>query len=332
LERRKLLAGVWAYQAAAIAAFGAVVLAGRVEIWHIFVFVLAMGSGWAIAEPTWFSIVPNIVPRRGLVNAFALGWMAFHLSQFAVPAAAGLLIAMKGPGPALEVGAVAYLAASLAALAMRRGARSQVETRRAKPLQRFREGVRYVGDEPLVLGLILMGAVAMLLLPPFVNGLMPVYASEVFQVGPAGLGLLISAIGIGSTASAAVLASVGDLRYKGRAIVITLAIGIVGALAFSRVPSIVPAIVLLMVLSGGLTAMLAIQTASIQSIVPDGLRGRVASVGMMIGGLYPVGSFVGGGLAELLGVTTATLAGSAMLAAVSGGLLLKFRQVWSFKG
>jgi MFS family permease len=331
LDRRKLLVAVWAYQAVVTAGFSVAVLVDRVETWHIFAYVLAMGSAWAVSDPAWFAIVPNIVPRRSLINAFALGWLAHHLAQLAVPAAAGLLIALKGPGPALVAGAVMFLGGSLAAAVMRVDPPGRVEARRVEPLQQFREGIRYVRDERTVLGLILIGAVTLLLLPPFVNGLMPVYASEVFHVGPAGLGLLISAIGIGSTASAILLASLGDVRHKGRAIVIALVLLIAGAIAFSRMPAIGLAIPPLVLLSGALTAMFAVQEASIQSVVPDRLRGRVSSVGTMITGFYAVGSLLGGGLAELLDAPTATLAGSAMLVVVSLGLLLKFKQVWRFE-
>ncbi len=50
----------------------------------------------------------------------------------------------------------------------------------------------------------------------------------------------------------------------------------------------------------------------------------------MIAGLSPLGSLLSGGLAELFGAPAATLAAGAMLLLFSGGLLLKFRLIWSF--
>jgi hypothetical protein len=84
------------------------------------------------------------VPSRSLLNAFALTGLAYNLAQLAAPAAAGLVVAVAGPGQALAVGAVMFLGASLAAVAMRLGAQVRSEGRRMKPLQSFREGVRYV--------------------------------------------------------------------------------------------------------------------------------------------------------------------------------------------
>ena len=69
-----------------------------------------------------------------------------------------------------------------------------------------------MGYERLVLTLTILTATTMLLFVPFVHGLMPVYASEMYEVGPAGLGLLMSVVGIGSIFGTVLVASVGDIR------------------------------------------------------------------------------------------------------------------------
>ena len=80
---------------------------------------------------------------------------------------------------------------------------------------------------------------------------------------------------------------------------------------------ITPAILALMLLSGSFTAFLTINSATIQSVVPDELRGRVSSIGTMTLGLFPLGSLVAGGLAELYGAPAATLLAGGALAALS---------------
>jgi MFS family permease len=329
-DRRKLLVAVWMYQAAATAGFAVLVLVGRVETWQIFAYVLAMGFGWAVYFPTWVAVVPNTVPRRSLMNAFALTGLAFNVAQFAVPAAAGLMVAVAGPGQTLAAGAAMFLGASLAAAAMRLGPPVRSQTRRVKPWQSFREAVKYVKGDRLILGLLLIGPITEFLLVPFVNDLMPVYASRVFEVGPAGLGLLMSAIGIGSTASSIVMASLGDLRHKGKAIAVSIALLVAATVAFSRMSTMAFAIPFLMLLSGALMAIFTLQSASIQMVVPEELRSRVSSLGAMVAGAFPLASLLAGGLAQLLSPPSATLVGSAILAVVSAGLLLKFREVWSF--
>ena len=204
------------------------------------------------------------------------------------------------------------------------------EARREKPLQRFREGVRYARNDRLVLGLILVVAGTELLLLPFVHGLMPVYASEVFHVGPAGLGLLMAVVGIGSVIGTIMIACHRRHTLEGEGHRRRSGADYRRAVAFSRVSAMPLAVPFLMLLSGSFTTLFTVNSASIQSIVPERLRGRVSSVGTMIAGLFPLGSLLAGGLAELFGAPTATLAAGAMLLLFSAGLLLKFRQLWSF--
>ena len=326
-DRRKFLVVSSAYQAIVTGVFGVVMILGRIEAWHIFAYVLAMGISWAIADPARFALVANIVPKNGLLNAFALNGLAFNGSRLVAPAAAGLLIVWVGPGPTLLLGAAMHVGAGFASAAMRVRSSDHSGRRIEKPLQRIREGVRYVRRERLVLVLTILTATTMLLFVPFVHGLMPVYASEVYGVGPAGLGLLMSVVGIGSIIGTVLVASVGDIRNKGGAIVAALALTIVAVVAFSRIPAMSPAILALMLLSGGFTAFLTISSATIQSVVPDELRGRVSSIGTMTIGLFPLGSLAAGGLAELFGAPSATLLAGIALAIVSTGVLLRFRGV-----
>ena len=220
-----------------------------------------------------------------------------------------------------------HVGAGLAIAAMRvrtseyRGAR-----RLRKPLQQIRERVR-MEYERLVLALTILTATTMLLFVPFVHGLMPVYASEGYEVRPVGLGLLMSVVGIGSIFGTVLVASVGDIRNKARAIVAALVLTIAAVVAFSRTSAISPAILVLMLMSGGFTVFLTIASATMQSVVPDELQGRVSSLGTMTLGLFPLGSLVARGLAELFGAPGATLLAEGALAVVSMGVLLRFRGV-----
>ena len=93
--------------------------------------------------------------------------------------------------------------------------------------------------EPVVLGLMLFSAIPSVLIMPFAHGLMPVYAGEVFDVGPGTLGLLMSAVGAGSLIGTLVLASIGELKQRGRVIVISIAF--TGHLPFPSSPVARPA-------------------------------------------------------------------------------------------
>ena len=328
-DRRKLLALSFGYQATITAGFAGLLVMGRIETWHMFAFVLATGLSSAILHPATTSLLPNTVPRESLLNAFALSSLAFNVTRLTVPAVGGLSIALMGPGRTVLLAVALLLGATMATLALRVEDTSE-EGRRPRSVARFLEGARYIKGEPLVLAMLLMGVLPTILVFPFVQGLMPVYASQVFGAGPVGLGLLLSALGAGATMGTFLLASVGNVRHKGRILFVALALTTALMVAFSRSTSMGLALPILMFFGGSLSSFFTVSSASIQSIVPDRLRGRVSSLAAMSLGLMPVGGLLAGGLAELVGAPSATLAAGALLAAIWLGLSLKLRPVWRF--
>ena len=214
-DRRKLMSFIYGYQAAVTLIFSAVVLTGNLQAWHIFAFIFFMGLAWVVTDPARMSLISNIVPRESLVNAFALNSMAFSVTRLATPAIGGVLIAFAGAGPALLVEAALQIGAVFAALSLRVITIPKPRMNLASVRNGLLEGIRYVLNTPLLLGLFALNAMPAMLIMPSVNGLMPVYAAEVFEVDARGLGLLVSAFGAGSTLGTFALASLGDIKAKG---------------------------------------------------------------------------------------------------------------------
>ena len=100
-DKRKLLTGVFAYHSLLALGFGLLVQFGDINAWHVFGFVFLMGIGWVIADPARMALIPTIVPRHSLVNAFALNSLAFSVTRLAIPAVGGALLAFAGAGVAL---------------------------------------------------------------------------------------------------------------------------------------------------------------------------------------------------------------------------------------
>ncbi|MDA1096877.1 MAG: MFS transporter [Chloroflexi bacterium] len=316
-DRRKFLIAILAYQAVVTAAFAVLVITGVVSIWHICIFAVAMGGSWSLWEPLRFSSIAVLVPRTLLLNAFALNGLAFNIMRFIVPAMAGFLVIWIGPGPSLLVGVAAYLSASVAAFFIRMDRAASAARPAVRGLSQLAEGFRYVKGDKLILGAVLFGMLPPFLLVPFVTGLMPVYASEVFGVEADGLGLLMACVGIGGTTGAIFVATLGDVRRKGGAMLIALGVAAVAALLFSRAPSHILAMPLLVLMFSGLPSFFALQSAFIQSIAPDALRGRIAAINSMLIGLSPLGALIAGLIAQRFGVQTATtIAGLAFVVGV----------------
>ena len=330
-DRRKLMAFIYGYQAVVTLTFSVVVLTGNLQAWHIFAFIFFMGLAWVVTDPARMSLISNIVPRENLVNAFALNSMAFSVTRLATPAVGGVLIAFAGAGPALLVQAALQIGAVAAALSLRVVTLPKPRMSFASVRDGLLEGVRYVLNTPLLLGLFALNALPAMLIMPSVNGLMPVYAAEVFNVDAKGLGLLVSAFGAGSTLGTFALASMGDIKAKGIALICGIIVTAITTLLFS-VNSFFPTAYLnLMIISAAMMMYFSVTSAVVQGTVPDEFRGRVTGLYMITWGLFPLGSLLAGWLAENLGVQQATQITSGVMLLLLAFAAWKFRSLWRMR-
>ena len=330
-DRRKLMAFIYGYQATVTLIFAAVVLTGNLQAWHIFAFIFFMGLAWVVSDPARMTLIPNIVPKENLVNAFALNSMAFSVTRLATPAIGGVLIAFAGAGPTLLLEAALQVGAIVAAFSLRVVTVPKPRMSLASVRDGMLEGIRYVLGSPLLLGLFALSALPALLIMPPVNGLMPVYAAEVFGVDAKGLGLLVSAFGAGSTLGTFALASMGDIRAKGIALLCGIAITAFATMSFSLNTFFPTAYLNLMIVSAAMMVFFSVTNAVVQSTVPDELRGRVSGLYMIAWGLFPLGSLIAGWLAENLGVQQATQITSGAMLILLAFAAWKFRWLWRMR-
>ncbi len=324
-DRRKMLAFIYGYQAIVTTVFAGIVMTGNLEAWHIFAFIFFMGLAWVVSDPARMSLIPNIVPRKNLINAFALSSMAFSVTRLVAPALGGVLIAVAGPGPTLALEAALQICAISVALCLRVAKSDRPSLRLPTVFSELREGVRYVLGEPVLIGLFTLTAMPALLVMPSIQGLMPVYAAEVFHVDAKGLGLLMSAVGAGSTLGTFVLASKGDIGAKNVILLVSMSVLTLATAVFSINVFFHTAYLNLMIISAAMMTFFSVSSAVIQSKVSDEYRGRVAGLYMLTWGLFPFGSLGAGFLAERLGAPHATQIAAGVM------LLLFTLAVWRIK-
>ena len=327
-DKRKLLTGVFAYQSLLALGFGLLVQFGDINAWHVFGFVFLMGIGWVIADPARMALIPAIVPRHSLVNAFALNSLAFSITRLAIPAVGGVLLALAGAGVALLLQSA--LVAVAAAMALGLGAFASAEQSRLNlraAISEILDGVRYIRENSVVLGLLLLGFIPAVLVSPFLHGLIPVYAAEVYDVGPATLGLLMSAVGAGFLTGTLVIASLGDIQRKGPMIMGCIALISVSMAALALNPSINLAYPLVAVGSMGTMGFFSITGATMQSILPDNIRGRVSGIYIMTFGAMPLGNLTAGIISENMGAPTATLIACGLVVVVASVLMVLFPSI-----
>ena len=328
LDRKKLLIGVYVYQGTLALVFAIGIQFGYIGSGQIFAFLLLFGFSWTVSEPAKASLTANIVPKEGLINSYALLNLGFSVARLAAPVLGGFLISVIGGGATLLLEALLFYTAAAFAFSVRV---QYVRTERPKfsaAVQGLVEGVGYVKEQKVVLALLIFGLIVPMLTYPFVMGLLPVYAVEVYQVGPTGLGILMSISGLGMVLGTLMVASLGNFRHKGRLIIGSVVILIVTMAAFSLTPSFIPALLTLTIMTTVQPFLYTIVQGTIQSIIPDDLRGRISGLSMMTWGGLPIGSVLAGALAENLGVQMATLIGTGIVIVCTIILLRIFTFMW----
>lgn len=323
-NKKKILGLIYIYQSLLIAVFGIVAIFGVIETWSIFVFVLLMGLGWSIHDPARFSLMSTVVPKEGLINAIALNSMAFSMMQIFIPALAGLLITFIGIGPMLLMESSFLISAALVTQFIKiPTSNEQGKLSLKKALPEIKSGFNFVASNPVIVGFILTTCSMVLFAIAFTNGLMPVYAADIFKVGPAGLGILLSARGVGSFLSTILLASFGNISRPGVIgfwILSTLSVAMV-TMALNN--TFLLGLVIIMIISGSSMGYLNISMATVQSLTPNALRGRVIGIFTMSFGMISVGGILSGVLANSFGVQTATFtAGILLLLFAFTGLII----------
>ena len=318
-EKRRVLQISQALQGLLAAGLGALVLTGAAQVWHVYVFALALGVVTAVDAPARQTYVTSLVPPADLANAIGLNAATFHLGRLLGPAAAGLLIAWVGTGPVFLVNAVSF-AFTVVVLALVRSRSPGQGTGGLSGWQRMREAGVYVRTRPdvlLVLSLV------------FVVGTfglnfqltMAVMARLEFDRGPESYGLLGTFLAVGSLTGA--LLSASRERARLRLVVgAVLAFGVASCVAALMPTYWTFAASLVLVGLSALTLMTA-ANSTVQLSTPPEMRGRVMALyfAVFIGGT-PLGSPVVGWVGETfgarwtiaLGGVTALLAGGAALA------------------
>lgn len=332
IDRRTVMTVALASFATFVAAFAIVVVLGILQPWHIFAFSFLMGVSGSFLLPAEQALLANVVPKRLLVNAFALVAFAGSVTRLIAPAATGFLIALVGPGATVMLACVFVLVAIKLTLLVRVPKRAQQPPIRPKTaVTDLLEAARYIKGSQLVLAMMVMTA-AMLTFVSTVNmGLMPVFASDVFAAGPQVLGLLVAALGGGMTIGTIGIATVSDSKRRGRIVLITSSLTAVGLIAFSQSGTLILAFPIIVIYGAMMVMTWTVASALIQSVVPDALRGRVAALTVTTHAAFPIGTFFVGGLAQLFGAPMATLISGFSVLAVVLAIPIIFRGIWSYR-
>ena len=281
----------------------------------IYGLVLCVAVAAAFESPARSALLPMLVPRDLFPAAVTLHSTVQALALVTGPTVAGLVIAEAGP-PAAYAAHTALIAGSVATLFFIRPRPLDGEPRGVS-WEAIAEGVRFVRERRQVLGAMTLDMFAVVF--GGAQALLPVYATDILQVGPRGFGLLSASLEIGALLTAVVLVVAPPIRRVGRALCWAVAAYGVATIAFGFSRSFELSVLAYMMVGMADQVSVVTRHTLIQLSTPDDLRGRVTSVNMVfIGASNQLGAVESGFVAALTSATFAVVSGGVACLAVLG--------------
>jgi MFS family permease len=284
--------------------------------------VAFLSAGLAsIDQPARASSIPRLVPPHRLPAAIALNTAVFNASAIVGPAVGGIVLAMAGIAAAYVLDVLTYLAAIVALLLMKPIPPAAGFARAS--IGSIVEGLRFAASRRSILATFLVDLNAMVFGSP--QALFPALALDVFRVGPAGVGFMASAAGVGALVAALFSGWTASVARPGRAVLVAVGVWGLGIIGFGLAVFSFPLALLFLAIASGADVISAVLRSSmLQVLTPDSLRGRVSSIHVLVvtGGprvgdveatavatvVGPAGSVVAGGVLTLLGLGAIHLA------------------------
>lgn len=319
LDRRRVLVITNSIATAQATVMFVLVALGIAQPWHLIAGNLVLGIVSACDSPARQSILVELVSGKAdLPNAIALNSAMMNGARFVGPLLGGAVIAALGERWGYGLNALTYV--------WMLGALSRVRLVPRRPTRagegifgQIAAGARYAfGFRPTRCALALLAATGITIQSYAAQ--MPWFAREAFHGDSTTLGLLVGAGGLGAVSGMFYLAMRADIRGLLRLIGATSAMAGIALAAFSFTTSLWAAMPALYLVSMGSMLTAASTNTVLQSIVPDELRGRVASLYVMsFLGMSPLGALASGWVAERIG-PPATLAACGIIAVGAAAL------------
>ncbi len=314
LPRRNLLTVMMSLNLVVLGGLLAVTVSGAGTVWPFFALAFVQGVGSAIGAPAGRALTPSLVPQEILVSALAQRSMAMGLSAVVAPAVGGILFAIQA-----ELLYGVAIALSVAALGCVLGLRSGREpvTEGAVGFDEVMAGVRLIRRTNVLLGAISLDLFAVLF--GGAVALLPIFAKDILEVGPTGLGFLRAAPAVGSLVAAAIIARYPIRRRAGPKLFFVVA-GFGICMVVFGLSRQMWLSMLALALGAGLDMVSVVLRQTILPLVtPDEVRGRVNAVEMVfISASNELGAFESGVAAALIGAVPAVVLGGVATVVVAG--------------
>ena len=324
-DKRKILLITQFIQIGIACGIGLLVLRGRIEIWQILAFAVALGISNSFEMPTQSALVPELVGRDEIQKGISIDRSVFHGSRVIGPTVGGYLINWLGLASAFFANALSFVAliAAIFSLPPRTKGTAEEEEKRSSGMK---DGFKFVAHDKASRAMVTLIATQSLCIFPIITVMMPLYVRTVLGLGPGAFGKLMGASAIGSVVGSIFLIGLPRAKRVPLMMVNTVAISTV-IIGLSFAPSFYVAMALLIVNSLGLATNFGLCSTIVQERAPDYLRGRVSAVFMLsFVGIMPFAGLGVTSLSDRIGMPAALSIAAIAYGAISLFVLTRVRK------
>lgn len=301
-------------------------LAAESSFWLLAAVVTLRSVLMAMVTPVRNSLIPNLVPESQVASAVAVDTAVRNLARILGPGIAGTLLAVMEVADVFWISAGSIVAVLVSLFVVRpESNREAVSTNIKTDIQ---EAAAYVKNSPSVQSLLILAVVPMVFGFPY-TAMMPLFAEDLLQLGPEGLGVLLSVAAAGALVGSAWLSMGGETEGAGKWLVCsTIGFGLF-LLLFMFAETLVTAAIMMFLVGLASATYRTMSRVTLQTRVPDRLRGRILSIALMDRGFMPLGAILIGSVAQWAGTLWAGVVMGGGCIAVTLVVLAARRQIWS---
>jgi predicted MFS family arabinose efflux permease len=266
----------------------------RVEVWHILCLAFVVGTAQSVGGPAYSALVPSLVEKEDLPNAIALNSIQFNLARVIGPVIGGVLLQKYGAVWCFGLNGLSFVAVIISISALRISFNPPHTGESV--LDSMKQGIGFIRKQGAMEALIVIAFLMTAFAIPTMTFL-PVFAKDVFHRGPEAFTMFLVCSGLGSICGALLVASLGNVKNKGRiALCMLMLVGTVMA-GFALSKTIVLSYCLIFVSGAALIWAFSMISSLVQLITANEMRGRVMSVyNVAFRGGMPFGSLATGKL------------------------------------
>ncbi len=328
VSRRGIIIGMQALSAGTVGVIILLILTRNIAVWHVFAGAVVVGVGRIFDNPARQALVADSAPQGRVSNAVALNNTSRNIMQAVSPIIGGVIFAAFGPVGSYTALFLFSFFNVITMLFVRVSETQQIPATAESIWKSMLGGVGYVRRKPVILALLLLAGVANLTGFPFGYAILPVYAKDVVNAGPTGLGFMLSGVGIGALVGSLLVAAISSTRRLGMVSVVGLVAWHVLTLAVVFSPSVYIAFAFMIVVGIAQSLSLVTIAAVLLSTTEQAYRGRIMGLRSLAVYPLPLGSMVTGAMVGWVGIYNATVFNLVVGAALVGLTVLLIPGVW----